>query len=398
MIAAARLRMLAICWIAVAGVTYAIYMLRHTYSHLTDGTGKPFGDDFINFWSGAYLTWHGHAATVYRWNDFHAFEQHIVGAPIDFYHYSYPPVMLLLTAPLGVVKYVPALFGWLIAGWLCFYVALRAVKPGRATLLLALATPAVFVSAIGGQNGTWTAALLGGGLTLLDPYPALAGVLFGLLIFKPQLGVLIPIALLAGRRFHAFIAAGITVALLIAATLVLYGSDLWLVYFHHASVLRRLILEDGSGVWHRMLSVFVAARRLGASVLLSYAVQGIFTLGAAITVALIWSRNYPAPARNAALIVGTFLATPYLQDYDLVMGAFVALWLMDPELRDVGARWAEIGAGSILLLPLFGALLGKLTGVDWGPLFILPVFAIVVRATLARPPAQHEALAIKSAV
>jgi uncharacterized membrane protein len=87
-----------------------------------------------------------------------------------------------------------------------------------------------------------------------------------------------------------------------------------------------------------------------------------------------------------------------LQDYDLVMGAFVALWLMDPELRDVGPRWAEIGAGSILLLPLFGALLGKLTGVDWGPLFILPVFAIVVLATLARPPAQHEALAIKSAV
>ena len=34
-----------------------------------------------------------------------------------------------------------------------------------------------------------------------------------------------------------------------------------------------------------------------------------------------------APARNAAVVIGALLATPYLQDYDLVVGAFVVAWL-----------------------------------------------------------------------
>ena len=64
----------------------------------------------------------------------------MVGASLDAYHCSYPPV-LLLTTPLARMAHVPA--------------------------LLALAAPAVFINAVGGQNSTWTAALFGGGLSLL---------------------------------------------------------------------------------------------------------------------------------------------------------------------------------------------------------------------------------------
>ena len=70
-----------------------------------------------------------------------------------------------------------------------------------------LAAPAVFINAVGGQNGTWTAALFGGGLSLLERRPLLAGGLLGLLIYKPQLALLIPVALLAGRHWRAFAAA-----------------------------------------------------------------------------------------------------------------------------------------------------------------------------------------------
>ena len=76
----------------------------------------------------------------------------------------YPPVMLLLTAPFALIPYVPALFVWLSASWYAFYRALRLAMPGRGVLLLALASPAVLINAVGGQNGLWTAALLGGGL------------------------------------------------------------------------------------------------------------------------------------------------------------------------------------------------------------------------------------------
>ena len=57
----------------------------------------------------------------------------------------------------------------------------------------------MFVNVGHGQNGFLTAALLGGALHWLDRRPWLAGVLIGCLAYKPQFGVLIPVALLAGR-------------------------------------------------------------------------------------------------------------------------------------------------------------------------------------------------------
>ena len=76
-----------------------------------------------------------------------------------------------------------------------FTARLKLAMPGRGVLLLALASPAVLINAVGGQNGTWTAALLGGGLSLLERRPYLAGGLFGMMIYKPHLALLLPVAL-----------------------------------------------------------------------------------------------------------------------------------------------------------------------------------------------------------
>ena len=74
-------------------------------------------------------------------------------------------------------------------------------------LLLALAFPAVFVNIGHGHNGFLTAALIGAGLLMLDRRPILAGILFGLMAYKPQFGVLIPLVLAATGRWRAFLAA-----------------------------------------------------------------------------------------------------------------------------------------------------------------------------------------------
>ena len=92
---------------------------------LTDGMGRPFGDDFVNFWSGPFLAWHQRSAEIYNFSAFHAFEQSVVGASLMGYHYSYPPTLLLLSAPLALIPYGPALVLWLCAGWFAFYRALR---------------------------------------------------------------------------------------------------------------------------------------------------------------------------------------------------------------------------------------------------------------------------------
>jgi len=66
-------------------------------------------------------------------------------------------------------------------------------------LSLALAFPGTFQNFIQGQNGFLSAALLGGGLVILERFPLTGGMLLGALSYKPHLAALIPVALLAGR-------------------------------------------------------------------------------------------------------------------------------------------------------------------------------------------------------
>lgn len=390
-------RAIARTWIVVVGLFYCYDMLRDTAGSL-NSSGRPLGDDYVNYWSGAFLAWHGRIADIYNWPVYHAFQQSIVGDSVELYLYAYPPVLLILTAPLAVMPYLPGLAAWLIAGWLCFWRALRLALPGRDALLLALAAPAVFVNAYGGQNGTWTAAFFGGGLCLIGRRPFIAGILFGLMVYKPQLGLLIPVALLAGRQWWTIAGAAVSAGILVLASLLLFGPETWRDYLHFGSLLRQTILEQGASGWHRLVSVFGAARLLGADVQLAYVVQAGAALIAAAVVVLAWFRGAPASIRYASLVLGTLLATPYVQDYDLVVGTFVVVWLTRPEsLAYHSERAALIASGLVLIMPLFASLLTNMTGFAFGPLFLLPAFALTARAAWAERSVVRAAAVAKDA-
>jgi len=102
--------------------------------------------------------------------------------------------------------------------------------------------------------------------------------------------------------------------------------------------------------------------RAGRSAMISYC-----AVIAAACVIRSWLRDDPAHLRNAMVIVATCLATPYLQDYDLVVGAYVVVWLQaeaagSPEL----APWIRAAIASVLLLPLVAGSFGKATGLAFG--------------------------------
>jgi arabinofuranan 3-O-arabinosyltransferase len=373
-------------FVAAAAFGYGFDLWHQTREHLTSGQdGRPFGDDFINYWSAPFLTLHGRVNEIYDIHAFHAFEQSVAG-PLSGYHYSYPPVMLLLSAPFALIPYVPALFVWLATQWYAFYRVLKH-EMGQGALLLALATPAVLISAVGGQNGGWTAALLGGGLVLMERRPYLAGVLFGTMVYKPHLALLLPVALIAGRKWKTFVSTGVTAVTLLGASVTVFGTELWAHYFRNANVLRHVILEE-NGIVHRMVSVFVAARPLGASVETAYLIQGAFALMACAAVAAVWFKDAPAGIRNAVLLLATCFATPYLQDYDLVFGALVVVWLWQQPVEVYPSERAlQVCSALFLILPLFAAALAHLTHLTYGPLFILPLFVLAVRSAFV--PREH---------
>jgi alpha-1,2-mannosyltransferase len=75
--------------------------------------------------------------------------------------------------------------------------------------------PGLLANAVVGQNGFLSPALVGGALLLLPGSATVAGCLIGLLAFKPHLGILLPIVLVAGGYWRAIAAATATLGLLV---------------------------------------------------------------------------------------------------------------------------------------------------------------------------------------
>jgi arabinofuranan 3-O-arabinosyltransferase len=237
----------------------------------------------------------------------------------------------------------------------------------------------VLLNWLTGQTGTWTAALLGGGLMMLDRRPVLAGILLGALVAKPQTAVLVPAALLAGRHWRPLIACAATAASLVAASLVLFGSGLWWQFAGRAQLMRHWILEDGTGVWQLFVSVFVSIRHLPAPLAAAYAAQGVAALAALAFVVWAWASRAPARAKYAVLVMAGFFATPYVQVYDLAAAALVPLWLLGLPSRS-GVRVSLSSSVPLLLAPLLTLMVVRLTGLNPGWLLLLPALAASVRA------------------
>lgn len=181
----------------------------------------------------------------------------------------------------------------------------------------------------------------------------------------------------------ALAGASVTAVLLITLSLALAGPAVWADYLHHADILRRMAIEDGAGVWHRTISVFVLARHLGADVATAYATQTLAAAVVAAVVALAWWRDAPANVRYALLVLGTLLATPYVQDYTLVVGAFVVVWLIAMSQAASHSRKLAVTASVlILVVPLFASIFANTTGIAFGALFLIPGFALAACAAL----------------
>lgn len=220
---------------------------------------------------------------------------------------------------MATVPYGWGLGLWLVASFAAYLAAIRTILPRRETLLVAAAFPAVFINVGHGHNGFLTTALLGGALLLLHRRPWLAGVLIGLLAYRPQFGVLIPLALLADRRWITMVSAALTVAVLIMLSTGLLGTGIWQAFADSTAFTRDVVLEQGGTGWQKIQSVFAATRMWGAGLPVAYAAQFSLAAGIAISLMWLWRSHAAFELKATALAVGSLLATPYVLDYDLTV-------------------------------------------------------------------------------
>jgi arabinofuranan 3-O-arabinosyltransferase len=207
-------------------------------------------------------------------------------------------------------------------------VAIRAIIGDRIGYLLAAAFPAVLPNFIVGQNGFLTASLIGGALFLLETNPISAGILLGLLTYKPHLGLLIPIALAAGGYWRTFFTAALVAAVIAGASWLVFGAEAWQAFLGNIGHTSQAFLSEGWADWSKLQTAFGLTRTLGGSETLAWTVQAVVSLAAAILVAIVWRSKTPYDLKAAALGVGVLLATPYLYTYDLVVLAVPLAFLL----------------------------------------------------------------------
>ena len=139
----------------------------------------------------------------------------------------YPPTFLVVALPTALLPYLWALLIWMTLTFAGYLLVLRKIIPRTETLWPALAFPGAFANLMNGQNGLLAFSLLGGALLTLESSPILGGVLFGLLSYKPPMGVLVPIVLAASGRWRAFFAAALTAIALAGISFVMFGAETW---------------------------------------------------------------------------------------------------------------------------------------------------------------------------
>jgi hypothetical protein len=326
----------------LAGFAVAIVFLFATARGLNDYDGRPLGTDFSNVYAAGISALKGDPAAPFDVGKQEKLEQAIFGPATPFYGWHYPPFFLLIAAPLALLPYVAALVLWQLGTLALYLLALRALLKRRAPdllgdstwLLAGLGFTAVFVNLTHGHNGFLTAALFAGALALLDERPLLAGLLFGLLAYKPQFAMMLPLVLAASGRWRVFLAAAVTVLALAALTTLLFGVEVWPAFLAASRFTRRVILEQGATGFHKIQSVFAWIRLWGGSVALAYAGQALASLLVAVALIRLWRSPAPFGIKGAALCLGALLATPYSLDYDLmVLAPAIALLAVEARAR-----------------------------------------------------------------
>lgn len=354
-----------------------------------DRLGKAIGTDFTSFWAASRLALEGRVSDVYQPGvHYQAQQAPFGGSGVPYSAFFYPPVFLLVCLPLALLPYLASLAVWLgLTGYAYWRMIRGYLGQQRWLALPAFAFPATFINIGHGQNGFLTAALLGGGLLLLSRQPILAGVLFGCLAFKPQVALVLPIALVAAGRWKTIVAAAVTAIGLAGLSLLVFGIETWDGFFA-VSPLARAALEQNLVGNQKMQSAFAAVRLLGGDVVLAYAVHAVVAITVCAVLVVLLRRRPGSSAEAPAVAAAALLMSPFLLDYDLVLLAVPLAWAAREGARTGFLPWEKLVLMIGFLLPLLSRLFATGLGIPPAPLALLAVFGVVIRrAYLVSSPA-----------
>lgn len=343
-----------------------------------DPYGKPIGYDFITFWSASRVALDGAPLDAYVPIRLFGAQQAAVPALQMIFLWHYPPTFYLVILPLSLLPLLWSYFSFVLLTLGAYWGVVRQIATPVGAGALFFAFPGIFLNAFHGQNGFLIGALLGATLLLLERRPVLAGICAGLLVIKPHLAVLLPLAFICLRAWPALFAAALSALAFLGLSVAVLGTETLSAFVGNLRLVR-VILEAGWLPWVKMPTFFAFASLLGAPAFAAYLLQA---LGAAVAigcVAWIWRQPVDYTLKAAALVTATLLVSPYLFDYDLALLALPLAWLGMHGLR-TGWRYGERNLLVLCwLLPVFIAPLAGALQLQFAPFVLLALLFFIWR-------------------
>ncbi len=309
----------------VMGIIFACVALFYCFSFHRNFTDRGYviGSDFINYWTAARLTLSHNMMILFDIDTYHQAQEKLLGHTIyNVYTWSYPLPLIFFIIWLGFLSYPVGLAAWLVLTYIPYAFAVAARRPQAWGLAALLAlSPASFENIDCGQNGFLSGAFMIGGLRLLEKRPIWAGILFGCLSYKPQICILIPVALIAGRYWRALISTALTAGTLLGLSVLVFGLDAWQAYFEKIMPHMQSVLEidpEASVKFIRMMPTgFMSARIMGASLSTAYMISGAMMMVSILAVVYAFKHCRNIDLRNALMLTAVFTASPYIFNYDM---------------------------------------------------------------------------------
>ena len=341
-----------LCAAVLGGQLAALAALYMGGGWIVDGVGRPLMVDFFGPWSAGLLALDGNIAGAYDWPTIEAFQQKMSGSQAGFLPYQYPPIYLLLFAPLALLPYQIAYlaFGTMT---IILYSGMMWKIVGRAeAVAFALIWPPAFVAFAIGQNGALTAALMGAAFLSMETNAALSGIALGLLTYKPHFGVLFPVLLALDQRWRVIAWACGTIVVLVFTAGLAFGFDSYSVFWGELSKNIETSLptglQRGTEGWVRLQSIYGFGRIAGAEHETMLTAQLIFSLACATVVIWIWLRNTSHNLKAASAMAGSVLLVPFvfLYDYPILT---VALAFIYRDRPFVIGEWVIVAGITVLV-------------------------------------------------
>ena len=368
---------MAIAYLAIWG------LMVMTGPGLVDSQGRPKGTDYLALYAAGRMAVRDAAASAYSMKDLHKERMSVIPkiAPkkLGVSVWPYPPPYFFVAAPLAMLPYLLGYVLWVSVTLLIYLRVLYRWHPSKLTIWAVLAAPAVFMNFAQGQTGFMIGAILAGGLLLLDKRPFAAGLVMGLLIFKPQFAVAPFLVLLLVGNWRAICGGIVSAGALSLASIPAFGTASWVGMMQGLSSSMAGVSKAVDPL-HKYATVLGFGRLLGLPDWLAWGLQGAVALAALVVMLQIWRRTGSVYYRAASLTAGVFLMTPYAHDYDMAVLLLGLIALGVEMTRGVPAkRWEKLVLLANYATPIAAPAVAMVTKVQLMPLGVIVLLWLIYR-------------------